>query len=304
MRTQRISKYLMAMIIALGTSFNVFAQERALKIYFQEYETDATGLPPFIAVGDVPITGFQIIPTPEGIEWAQGYRWFEGWHGSASDRLIASYVDTKTKMDSRLKISFANFPYEVNAIQWNAMNDLLSGSIFDLTDWDSNLFDNYTVNYTYSPQKGSAITGSEQQWDMNPFNKNLTFSHGDMPGASGLALKGLNYFEIQEENYFRYWFFGWHSRKTALDDRCRTFLKAGWDGESWPEDIDTDADKPLWAFSIKYTMPELSRKINGLFGERVYMLKQTLAVLLVLLIVFVRFSQIYIGLPYFDNHGH
>lgn len=51
-------------------------------------------------------------------------------------------------------------------------------------------------------------------------------------------------------------------------------------------------------------MPELSRKINGLFGERVYMLKQTLAVLLVLLIVFVRFSQIFIGLPYFDNHGH
>jgi len=51
-------------------------------------------------------------------------------------------------------------------------------------------------------------------------------------------------------------------------------------------------------------MPELTRKINGLFGERVYMLKQTLAVLLVLLIVFVRFSQIYIGLPYFDNHGH
>ena len=275
MRTQRISKYLMAMIIALGTSFNVFAQERALKIYFQEYETDAMGLPPFIAVGDVPITGFQIIPTPEGIEWAQGYRWFEGWHGSASDRLIASYVDTKTKMDSRLKISFANFPYEVNAIQWNAMNDLLSGSIFDLTDWDSNLFDNYTVNYTYSPQKGSAITGSEQQWDMNPSNKNLTFSHGDMPGASGLALKGLNYFEIQEENYFRYWFFGWHSRKTALDDRCRTFLKAGWDGESWPEDIDTDADKPLWAFSIKYTMPELSLSfVDGRTNNTIYIGEQ------------------------------
>ncbi len=50
-------------------------------------------------------------------------------------------------------------------------------------------------------------------------------------------------------------------------------------------------------------MSEFSQKINGLFGERVT-IKQALAVLLVLLIVVVRFSQIYIGLPYFDNHGH
>ncbi len=50
-------------------------------------------------------------------------------------------------------------------------------------------------------------------------------------------------------------------------------------------------------------MSEFSQKINRLFGERVTF-KQALAVLLVLLIVVVLFSQIYIGLPYFDNHGH
>jgi len=51
-------------------------------------------------------------------------------------------------------------------------------------------------------------------------------------------------------------------------------------------------------------MSELSQKIKGLFGGRVFTFKQVLAVLLVLLIVFVRFSQIYIGLPYFEDHGH
>ena len=35
-----------------------------------------------------------------------------------------------------MKLNFTNFPYEVNMIQWNAMNDLLSGSL-------TNFFNNY-----------------------------------------------------------------------------------------------------------------------------------------------------------------
>lgn len=51
-------------------------------------------------------------------------------------------------------------------------------------------------------------------------------------------------------------------------------------------------------------MSDFSRKIKGLFGERVFAYKQILAVLLVLLIFTVRIMQIFIGLPYFADHGH
>jgi len=244
----------MAMIIALGTTANIFAQ-RNLKIYFktakQDVENNST--PEFRFGGDVPATGLGVQVTPEGVRWANGYRVFSGWHGKPTDRLIAAYVDDNTKMDSKLKLTFENFPFEVNAIQWNAMNDLLSGAVFDFTEWDSDIFDNYTVNYKYTPKTGNAITGSEQNWDLNPFKKETDFKRADMPGASNMAMKGLTSFEFSEENYFKIGLFGWsfYSRKTALNDNCRTFIKAGW------KDGMVTLPANDWAFNIKYFLPEL-----------------------------------------------
>ena len=263
MRTCRFYKYLMAMIIALGTTANIFAQQKNLKIYFktaakQDVENNST--PDFQFGGDVPAPALGLqVKKLEGVRWANGYRWFSGWHGKPTDRLIAAYVDENTKMDSKLKMEFENFPFEVNAIQWNAMNDLLSDAIFDITEWDTDIFDNYTVNYKYTPKTGNDITGSEQHWDLNIFTKRADFNQGDMPGASNMAMKGLTSFEFSEENYFKVtipipFIGGWTlvSRKTALNDNCRTFIKAGW--EEGMGSLPADG----WAFNIKYSLPTLA----------------------------------------------
>ena len=240
--------------MALNTSFNAMAQKN-LKIFFKTAVQDVENYntPRFQLGGDVPAPALGLAVKTEGVRWANGYRWFSGWHGTSTDRLIAAYVDENTKMDSKLKISFENFPFEVNAIQWNAMNDLLSGAVFDITEFDTDIFDNYTVNYKYTPNTGNAITGSEQHWDLNIFTKRTDFNQGDMPGASNMAMKGLTSFEYGEENYFKIGFLWWsiYSQKTALNDNCRTFLKAGWkDGM-----VTIPADD--WAFNIKYSLPEL-----------------------------------------------
>ncbi len=280
MRTRNIFRYLLAIIIALGTTVNVFAQEKTMKIYFKQnpYNTENNNIIPpltkedIILRGDIPFTGVDLKPEPEGVVWASGYRWFSGWHGTAKDRIIASYVDSNTKMDSRLKLSFKNFPFEVNAIQWNAMNDLLSGAIFDITEWDSDIFDNYKVKYAYTPISGNAITGSEQHWDMNIFSHSMDFNQGDMPGASNIALNGLSSLEFQEENYFKIGIgslITFYSRKTALNDNCRTFIKAGFDGKTEPGTND-------WAFNIKYYLPELAlRFADGRANNVVYVNEPT-----------------------------
>ena len=254
MRTRELLKYLVVMIMALNTSFNAMAQKN-LKIFFktavQDVENNNT--PRFQLGGDVPAPALGLVVKPEGVRWANGYRFFSGWHGTPTDRLIAAYVDENTKMDSKLKISFENFPFEVNAIQWNVMNDLMSGAIFDFSEWDSDIFDNYTVNYKYTPKTGNAITGSEQHWDLNPLPKRTDFNRVDMPGASNMAMNGLTSFEFSEENYFKIGFLWWsiYSQKTALNDNCRTFLKAGWKNGM----VTLPADD--WAFNIKYSLPEL-----------------------------------------------
>lgn len=256
MRTRELLKYLVVMIMTLNTSFNAMAQQKNLKIFFKTAVQDVENYnsPRFQLGGDVPAPALGLQVSPEGVRWANGYRWFSGWHGTPTDRLIAAYVDENTKMDSKLKINFTNFPFEVNAIQWNAMNDLLSGAIFDITEFDTDIFDNYTVNYKYTPNTGNAITGREQNWDLNIFTHSIGFNRGDMPGASNMAMKGLTSFEYGEENYFKIGFLWWsiYSQKTALNDNCRTFLKAGWkDGM-----VTIPADD--WAFNIKYSLPELA----------------------------------------------
>ena len=42
MRTRNIFRYLLAIIIALGTTANAMAQQRNLKIYFNQYTEGAT----------------------------------------------------------------------------------------------------------------------------------------------------------------------------------------------------------------------------------------------------------------------
>ena len=75
MRTRELLKYLVVMIMALNTSFNAMAQERALKIYFNEYVSGET-TPRIYVTDDHPNSEYDIpsgvTVSQNGAEWASG----------------------------------------------------------------------------------------------------------------------------------------------------------------------------------------------------------------------------------------
>ena len=263
MRTREIFRYLMAMIIALGTTVNVFAQERNLKIYFNQYVEGATGAPIMLVKDDNDSYGLPagLTYSSEGMAWAKEARFFEWVNQDVKDRLIADYVTkngTVDKKNSHLKISFENFPYEVNGIQWNVMNDLLSGSITEF-------FKNYNVTTKCTPVSGSGFSYTEEHWSMNIFQHSTSFNKGSIPWQNGAILKGLKSFELSEK-YFVELGLGnwtlWNFGQSELSSKCRTFFKAGWNGQEGSNSNITDSDDNNWAFKITFTMPEI-RVRNG-----------------------------------------
>ncbi len=253
----------MAMIIALGTTVNVFAQERNLKIYFNQYVEGATGAPIMLVTDDNNSYGLPagLTYSSEGMAWAKEARFFEWVNQDVKDRLIADYVTkngTVDKKNSHLKISFEDFPYEVNGIQWNVMNDLLSGSITEF-------FKNYNVTTKCTPVSGSGFSYTEEHWSMNIFQHSTSFNKGSIPWQNGAILKGLKSFELSEK-YFVELGLGnwtlWNFGQSELSAKCRTFFKAGWNGQEGSNSNITDSDDNNWAFKITFTMPEI-RVRNG-----------------------------------------
>lgn len=272
MRTRELFRYLVAMIIALSTTVNAMAQERNLKIYFNEHSDTATG--PRIYVTDdnreygIPL-GTKV--SAEGLTWATGARWFSFLQQNVTDRVLADYED-ESGMASHLKISFmdeegeSTFPYEVNNIQWNIMNDLFSGTIL------GDAFDNLQMNTICTPAEGKASSHTEEHWELNPFARNASFTKSEFPSSEGLVLKGLKSFEFGEKNFFK--IKGWipfvgevtlYSRQTELNDRCREFIKARWNGSNTnPKVKDDDGnlinieeDDNCWAFKVTFTLPDI-----------------------------------------------
>lgn len=269
MRTREIFRYLVAMIIALSTTVNAMAQERNLKIYFNEHSDTATG--PRIYVTDdnskygIPL-GTKV--SAEGLTWATGARWFSIFQQSVTDRVLADYED-ESGMASHLKISFmdedeeSTFPYEVNNIQWNIMNDLFSGTIL------GDAFDNLQINTVCTPAVGNSSSYTEEHWELNPFARNASFTRSDFPSSSGLVLNGLKSFELSEKNFFKIKvpIIGWtiYSRQTELNDRCREFIKARWNGSYTNPKVKDDDDNLInieeddncWAFKVTFTLPDI-----------------------------------------------
>ena len=263
MRTRELFRYLVAMIIALSTTVNAMAQERNLKIYFNEYVEGATGAPIMLVTDDNNSYGLPagLTYSSEGMAWAKEARFFEWVNQDVKDRLIADYVtknSTVDKKNSHLMISFENFPYEVNGIQWNVMNDLLSGSITEF-------FKNYNVTTKCTPVSGSGFSYTEEHWAMNIFQHSTSFNKGSIPWQNGAILKGLKSFELSEK-YFVELGLGnwtlWNFGQSELSAKCRTFFKAGWNGQEGSNSNITDSDDNNWAFKITFTMPEI-RVRNG-----------------------------------------
>lgn len=263
MRTRELFRYLVAMIIALSTTVNAMAQQRNLKIYFNQYVEGATGAPIMLVKDDNDSYGLPagLTYSSEGMAWAKEARFFEWVNQDVKDRLIADYVTKNGNVDkknSHLKISFEDFPYEVNGIQWNVMNDLLSGSITEF-------FKNYNVTTKCTPVSGSGFSYTEEHWSMNIFQHSTSFNKGSIPWQNGAILNGLKSFELSEK-YFVELGLGnwtlWNFGQSELSAKCRTFFKAGWNGQEGSNSNITDSDDDNWAFKITFTMPEI-RVRNG-----------------------------------------
>lgn len=255
MRTREIFRYLVAMIIALSTTVNAMAQQRNLKIYFNA--NNGTSSSPVKLVTDdnnaydLP-AGVEV--SYEGVVWANKARYWEMFQQDVTDRLVAAYEKDRNgnenKKESHLKLSFTNFPYEVNMIQWNIMNDLLSASIL-------NILDNYRVTTKCVPQSGNGFSYTDEHWDMNFFAKNISFTQRNVPWQSGAVLKGLTSFEIGEQSWKKSPLGILLNRQTEINDKCRTFIKAGWNGQSGSNSNIDDNDDNNWAFKVKFTLPDL-----------------------------------------------
>lgn len=261
MRTCRFYKYLMAMIIALGTSVNVFAQQRNLKIYFNQYVKGATGAPSIKVTDDneaygVPL-GLEV--SANGVAWANSARFFEWISQDVTDRLVADYVIKNNQPDkkhSNMKLTFTDFPYEVNGIQWNAMNDLLSGSLY-------NFFSNYQVTTKCVPYSGNGFSYTKESWALNPFAHQTGFTKSSIPWKEDAVLNGLKSFEISEAFVNKLGFFNWtilNLGNAELSEKVRTFIKAGWNGKSGSESNITDSDDSYWAFKVTFTLPDISSR--------------------------------------------
>ncbi len=258
MRTRELFRYLVAMIIALSTTVNAMAQQRNLKIYFDEY-ADGKTAPKMLMTDDNNSYGLPdgLEASVEGVAWAGKSRFFEWVTTNVTDRVMADYVSKNGKVDkknSHLKLTFTDFPYEVNVIQWNVMNDLLSGSV-------TNFFKNYGVTTKCTPVSGNGFSYTEEHWSMNIFTHQTTFRQGDVPWKSGAVLNGLKSFEISEyyetEIGIGSWTW-WDLGQSELNDKNRTFIKAGWNGLGQNNGSNiSDSDDSNWAFKVKFTLPEI-----------------------------------------------
>jgi uncharacterized repeat protein (TIGR02543 family) len=243
------------MIIALNTSANVFAQQRNLKIYFNEYVDGGPSTPQMLVTDDNNQYGIPLGVTvsSNGVVWANNARLFEWIKPEVTDRLLADYIGNDKK-ESHLKLSFTSFPYEINTIKWNVMNDVLSGSI-------TNFFDNYRVTTKCTPYKNgdSGFTYTKESWDMNLFNHQFTFNQMDIPWEEGATLNGLKSFEINETSWIKVGIGSWTfwGRQGELNDNCRTFIRAGWNGKKDNTNNITDSDDSNWAFKVTFTLPEI-----------------------------------------------
>ena len=271
MRTRNIFRYLIAIIIALGTTVNAMAQQRNLKIYFNQYTEGATGDPIMLVTDDNNAYDLPagVTVSAQGVAWAKDARFFEWISQDVNDRLLADYLRDENgnyytdekgniyKKESHLKLSFTNFPYEVNMIQWNKMNDLLSGSITDF-------FKNYGITTTCVPVSGSGFSYSEEHWAMNLFTHNATFSRTNIPwkkeNNNNVVLNGLTSFEINEAYDTKVGIGNWtwiDLGLSELSNKCRTFIKAGWNGKTGTSSNIKDSDNTNWAFRVRFTLPDI-----------------------------------------------
>ena len=185
MWTGKFSRYFMVLLCA--SSFNTAWGQRAMKIYFNEYDKNANGVPTLSCDGKP--DGVEV--TQSGFTWALSYKYIFS-DEECKDRIV---VEKPSSSPNTASISFTGFKYEVKQVKWNRMCDLLSG-----------LFKYPDVETTIRSLQGQAKSGTYK-------TKCATFEKKNIPGTdSKLEFQGLSSLEIKDN---------------FTSDFCRVFLKAG-----------------------------------------------------------------------------
>ena len=175
------------MVLLCASSFNAAWAQKTMKIYFNEYDKNANGVPTLSCDGKP--DGVEV--TQSGFTWALSYKYIFS-DEECKDRIV---VEKPSSSPNTASISFTGFKYEVKQVKWNRMCDLLSG-----------LFKYPDVETTIRSLQGQAKSGTYK-------TKCATFEKKNIPGTdSKLEFQGLSSLEIKDN---------------FTSDFCRVFLKAG-----------------------------------------------------------------------------
>ena len=159
------------MVLLCANSFNAAWAQKTMKIYFNEYDKNANGVPTLSCDGKP--DGVEV--TQSGFTWASKYKFSALVYPNCTDRVVVKKSDTAP---STASISFSGFKYEVKQVKWNVICDYLAGAP--------------VVATTIIPEKGKEITGRFS-------NNDIDFSVENYPGTSNnLEFAGLNSLVIED----------------------------------------------------------------------------------------------------------
>ena len=104
------------MVLLCAYSYNAAWAQKTMKIYFNEYDKNANGVPTLSCDGKP--DGVEV--TQSGFTWASKYKFSALVYPNCTDRVVVKKSDTAP---STASISFSGFKYEVKRVQWNRMCD-------------------------------------------------------------------------------------------------------------------------------------------------------------------------------------
>lgn len=183
MKTSKVSRYFLVLLCSLGCNA---AWGKTMKIYFNEYDQKANGVPTLSCVGKP--DGVEV--TQSGFTWALSYKYIFT-DNSCTDRIV---VENPSDSPNTASISFTGFKYYVKKVEWNVMCDLLAGGL-------------------KSPYVETNISSCQNQEQKGTYTaKYPSFTVSNFPGTGeNIKFNGLSNIVIRD--YF-------------TSEKCRVFLKA------------------------------------------------------------------------------
>ena len=159
------------MVLLCAYSYNAAWAQKTMKIYFNEYDKNANGVPTLSCDGKP--DGVEV--TQSGFTWALKYQFDLLFQRRCTDRVVVNKSGSTPKTAS---ISFSGFKYEVKHVEWNVMCDVFAGK----------------------PDVSTTITSEKEETKSGAFSSiDTRFDVCDYPGTTdGLGFKGLKSLVIND----------------------------------------------------------------------------------------------------------